>query len=89
MTAKSWLVAAPIGPRAAALRQAQVAQPKKWGYNLIVLIMESFTAASVVRRYRLDSAPLIRDVTRGWRTGRAELVMDGQFDLLAHVLQGE
>jgi ATP-dependent Clp protease ATP-binding subunit ClpC len=35
----------------------------------------------VVRRYRLDSAPLVRDVANGWRTGRADLVMGGHFDL--------
>ena len=42
--------------------------------------------ASVVRRYRLESSPLIRDVTHGWRTGRTALVMEGHFDLLADVL---
>jgi ATP-dependent Clp protease ATP-binding subunit ClpC len=42
--------------------------------------------ASVVRRYRLDGSPLVRDATRGWRTGRAELVLDGHFDLLPDVL---
>jgi ATP-dependent Clp protease ATP-binding subunit ClpC len=40
----------------------------------------------VVRRYRLGSAPLIRDAKRGWRTGRADLVLDGNFDLLADTL---
>jgi hypothetical protein len=42
--------------------------------------------AAVVRRYRLDSAPLIRDVLNGWRTGRQDLVLGGDFDLLADVL---
>ena len=42
--------------------------------------------ASVVRRYRLESSPLIRDVTHGWRTGRTALVMEGHFDLLGDVL---
>jgi hypothetical protein len=37
----------------------------------------------VVRRYRLDGSPLIRDVPYGWRTGRPELVLGGDFDLLA------
>ena len=41
--------------------------------------------ASVVRRYRLDASPLIRDV-HGWRTGRQDLVLDGDFDLLGEVL---
>jgi ATP-dependent Clp protease ATP-binding subunit ClpC len=42
--------------------------------------------SAVVRRYRLDSAPLIRDVANGWRTGRQDLVLEGNFDLLAEVL---
>jgi len=40
----------------------------------------------VVRRYRLDASPLIRDVPYGWRTGRPELVLGGDFDLLAEGL---
>jgi ATP-dependent Clp protease ATP-binding subunit ClpC len=42
-------------------------------------------ASAVVRRYRLDSSPLVRDVARGWRTGRADLVLAGHFDLLGDV----
>jgi hypothetical protein len=42
--------------------------------------------ASVVRRYRLESSPLIRDITHGWRTGRTALVMEGHFDLRCDVL---
>jgi ATP-dependent Clp protease ATP-binding subunit ClpC len=38
--------------------------------------------AAVIRRYFLDSSPVVRDVKRGWRTGRVELVLDGQFDLI-------
>jgi hypothetical protein len=41
---------------------------------------------AVVRRYRLDASPLVRDVSQGWRTGRHELVLNGDFDLLADVL---
>jgi ATP-dependent Clp protease ATP-binding subunit ClpC len=40
----------------------------------------------VVRRYRLDGAPLVRDVAGGWRTGRPELVLGGDFDLIGDVL---
>ena len=43
-------------------------------------------SASVVRRYRLDASPLIRDVVHGWRTGRQDLVLEGDFDLLAEGL---
>ena len=41
---------------------------------------------SVVRRYRLEGSPLVRDVSQGWRTGRTELVLQGDFDLLGAAL---
>ena len=37
---------------------------------------------SVVRRYREGPAPLVRDSARGWRTGRLERVLDGDFDIV-------
>jgi ATP-dependent Clp protease ATP-binding subunit ClpC len=36
----------------------------------------------VVRRYREEPSPLVRDSARGWRTGRLERVLDGDFDLI-------
>ena len=47
---------------------------------------KSLPPAAVIRRYRLDGSPLVRDAARGWRTGRAELVLAGHFDLLPEVL---
>jgi ATP-dependent Clp protease ATP-binding subunit ClpC len=38
---------------------------------------------SVVRRYRDDAAPLVRDLVGGWRSGRLEAVLGGDFDLIA------
>ncbi|MBN2491590.1 MAG: AAA family ATPase [Planctomycetes bacterium] len=35
----------------------------------------------IVRRYREDPSPLVRDSQRGWRTGRFDLVLAGDFDL--------
>jgi ATP-dependent Clp protease ATP-binding subunit ClpC len=37
---------------------------------------------SIVRRYREEPSPLVRDSARGWRTGRLERVLDGDFDLI-------
>jgi ATP-dependent Clp protease ATP-binding subunit ClpC len=34
-----------------------------------------------VRRYRSEPSPLVRDTERGWRTGRLEEVLAGDFDL--------
>jgi ATP-dependent Clp protease ATP-binding subunit ClpC len=53
---------------------------------LVSELNKAAPSAAVVRRYRLDSAPLIRDVLNGWRTGRQDLVLGGDFDLLADVL---
>ena len=38
-------------------------------------------ASAIVRRYRIEPSPLVRDAERGWRTGRLEDVMAGDFDL--------
>jgi ATP-dependent Clp protease ATP-binding subunit ClpC len=35
----------------------------------------------VVRRYRWEPSPLVRDAIRNYRTGRIDKVMDGDFDL--------
>jgi ATP-dependent Clp protease ATP-binding subunit ClpC len=37
---------------------------------------------TVVRRYRQDPTPLVRDSVRGWRTGRLNRVYEGNFDIL-------
>ena len=36
----------------------------------------------VVRRYQEAPTPLVRDRVRGWRTGRLDLVLAGNFDIL-------
>jgi len=36
---------------------------------------------TVVRRYREGNSPLVRDSVRGWRTGRLDRVLGGDFDL--------
>lgn len=38
--------------------------------------------AAIVRSYREDPSPLVRDRVRGWRTGKLERVLDGDFDLM-------
>jgi len=45
-------------------------------------------SATVVRRYRLGSAPLVRDALANWRSGRVKEVMAGNFDLLGIVAAG-
>ena len=41
------------------------------------------SSSTVVRRYRGAPAPLVRDVTGGWRSGRLDAVLRGDFDLIA------
>jgi ATP-dependent Clp protease ATP-binding subunit ClpC len=36
----------------------------------------------IVRRYRERPSPLVRDAVRGWRTGRIDRVLAGDFDLI-------
>jgi len=40
---------------------------------------------AVVRRYRGDPSPLVRDMNGAWRTGRLDAVLRGDFDLIAAV----
>ena len=37
---------------------------------------------TIVRRYREQPSPLVRDAVRGWRTGRLDLLLAGNFDAL-------
>ena len=37
----------------------------------------------LVRRYRDGASPLVRDMVAGWRTGRFDAVLQGDFDLIA------
>jgi ATP-dependent Clp protease ATP-binding subunit ClpC len=36
---------------------------------------------TVVRRYRYEASPLVRDA-RGWRTGRLDRVLTGDFNVI-------
>jgi ATP-dependent Clp protease ATP-binding subunit ClpC len=36
---------------------------------------------AVVRRYQHEPTPLVRDLRQGWRTGRLDRVLAGEFDL--------
>lgn len=37
---------------------------------------------TIVRRYRDSPSPLVRDTRAGWRSGRLQAVLDGDFDLM-------
>ena len=62
----------PAGPGLEALRkQAIYAIDNQGPINL-----------TVVRRYREHPSPLVRDSIRGWRTGKLDRVLEGDFDLI-------
>jgi ATP-dependent Clp protease ATP-binding subunit ClpC len=42
-------------------------------------------STTIVRRYRTQPSPLVRDMLRGWRTGRYDTVIGGDFDLIGAV----
>ena len=46
------------------------------------LASDKAAPTAVVRRYRKEPSPLVRDSARGWRTGHLERVLDGDFDLI-------
>jgi ATP-dependent Clp protease ATP-binding subunit ClpC len=39
----------------------------------------------IIRRYREGPAPMVRDVASGWRSGRLDAVLGGDFDLMGAV----
>jgi ATP-dependent Clp protease ATP-binding subunit ClpC len=45
------------------------------------LLQDAPRGESVVRRYRAEPTPLVRDAVRGYRTGRFDRVLAGDFDL--------
>jgi hypothetical protein len=50
--------------------------------TLTRLLAGASASNEVVRRYRDGAAPLVRDAHGGWRTGRFDLVLGGDFDLI-------
>ncbi len=44
-------------------------------------LIASPAASAIMRRYRVEPSPLVRDAERGWRTGRLDDVLAGNFDL--------
>jgi ATP-dependent Clp protease ATP-binding subunit ClpC len=42
-------------------------------------------STTIIRRYRQAPSPMVRDIAHGWRTGRLDAVLGGDFDLLAAV----
>ena len=71
VTARVRLAVVPLGDVPAAKEQKLVAEA----------LGEAPRPNAVVRRYR-EEPPLVRDAAGKWRTGRLDLVLGGEFDLL-------
>ncbi|MCZ6819227.1 MAG: AAA family ATPase, partial [Calditrichaeota bacterium] len=71
------------------VRVRVVAQPDAPAKNAEHLLQQALAALSadadvqavIVRRYRREPSPLVRDNVGKWRTGRLNRVLDGDFDL--------
>jgi ATP-dependent Clp protease ATP-binding subunit ClpC len=73
-TTRVRVVPQPAAPRTA--QHSELAQA------LACLSAAQASSNAVVRRYRERPSPLVRDAVAGWRTGRLEQVLGGDFDLM-------
>ncbi len=75
LTARVRVAAAPAGE----LRQDTAGRELKRALDAVPV------SSAVVRRYKGGTSPLVRDAKRGWRSGKFEAVMGGDFDLVGAV----
>jgi ATP-dependent Clp protease ATP-binding subunit ClpC len=73
VTARVRVAAAPFG---------EIPQ-HKLSATLAAALARSPLSNAMVRRYRNGASPLVRDIPAGWRTGRLDAVLRGDFDLIA------
>jgi ATP-dependent Clp protease ATP-binding subunit ClpC len=73
VTARVRVAAAPLGE----------IPPNKLHAALAAALSRAAPSNTLVRRYRNGASPLVRDMVAGWRTGRLDAVLQGDFDLIA------
>jgi ATP-dependent Clp protease ATP-binding subunit ClpC len=74
-TARVRLAAAPLGN----------IPPNKLRPALSATLSSADTSNVLVRRYRNGASPIVRDMVAGWRTGRLDAVLRGDFDLIGAI----
>ena len=74
-SARVRVVPQPFKPRAAAQTEAD--------YGRVCMAGAPAGGSNIVRRYREQPSPLVRDSVAGWRTGRLDQVLGGDFDLMS------
>ena len=57
--------------------------PNKLSAALAAALSRAAPSNTLIRRYRNGASPLVRDMVAGWRTGRLDAVLHGDFDLIA------
>lgn len=72
-TARVRLAVAPLGDL----------PPDRLRLALIDALEHGGTPHAIVRRYRSDPAPLVRNMNGSWRSGKLDAVLGGDFDLIA------
>jgi len=72
-TARVRLAVAPLGDLSRDKLRAALAEAFEQGPK----------PSAIVRRYRSEPAPLVRDMIASWRTGKLDAVLRGDFDLIA------
>ncbi len=75
VTARVRVVPAPHGELA----------PHKLRATLATAFSGSGASNALVRRYRVGASPLVRDMAAGWRSGRLDAVLRGDFDLIGAI----
>ena len=73
MAARVVMVASPAGTQSRAQLRAALADA----------FAKAPRSSVVVRRYRREPSPLVRNADGSWRTGRLDAVLSGQFDIMA------
>ena len=75
VTLRVRLAAAPLGD----------IPPNRLRETLTNALSRSEPSNVLVRRYRNGPSPLVRDMVDGWRTGRLDAVLRGDFDLIGAI----
>jgi ATP-dependent Clp protease ATP-binding subunit ClpC len=57
--------------------------PERPRRALIEALEQGARPHAVVRRYRAEPSPLVRNMNGSWQTGRLDAVLAGDFDLIA------
>ena len=64
-------------------RRSAICRPTRFRAALAEALGRGPQPHAVVRRYRSEPSPLVRNMNGSWRTGKLDAVLRGDFDLIA------